>query len=142
MDIRSPYIIPKQASTSYQPNHVRAMRTIRFPFALASGAATITATLDAESYEVHEATSPHGQTLLVTPDDLNAIEAYLDAKPFVVTRSYEVAETTALDVMNGETASFIICHDRGEGEGEADGAHGSYVVGLVGGASLFRYYVR
>ena len=90
------------------------MRTIRFPFALASGAATVTATLDAESYEVHEATDPQGQTLLVTPDDLDHIEAYLDACPFVVTRSYEVTETHALDVMNGETAPFIICHDRGE----------------------------
>ena len=90
------------------------MRTIRFPFALASGAATVTATLDANSYEVQEATDPQGQTLLVTPDDLDAIEAYLDARPFVVTRSYEVAETHALDVMTGETARFTICHDRGE----------------------------
>ena len=90
------------------------MRTVRFPFALASGPATITATVDADSYEVHDATDHHGQALLVTPDDLDRIEAYLDARPFVLTRSYTVARTHALDVMTGETAPFIVCYDRGE----------------------------
>ncbi|MGI9175328.1 MAG: hypothetical protein ACR2GR_08420, partial [Rhodothermales bacterium] len=55
-----------------------------------------------------------GQTLLVTPDDLDAIEAFLDARPFVVTRAYEVTRTHALDVMTGETSDFIICHDQEE----------------------------
>ena len=90
------------------------MRTVRFPFPLAAGPATITATLDADSYEVQDATGPHGQALLVTPDDLDRIEAYLDGGPFVLTRSYAVVRTHVLDVMTGETAPFIVCHDRGE----------------------------
>ena len=90
------------------------MRTVRFPFALAAGPATVTATLDTDRYEVQDATGPHGQALLVTPDDLDRIEAYLDESPFVVTRSYTVARTSALDVMTGETAEFIVCHDGGE----------------------------
>ena len=71
------------------------------------GAATITATLDADRYEVLHAESTKGHCLTVTPDDL-------DESPFVVTRSYEVCETTVLDVMTGLAVRFTVCHDRGE----------------------------
>ena len=87
---------------------------IRFPFALAAGYATVTATLVSERYEIQAATGTDGQAVPVTPGDLDRIEAYLDACPFVVTRAYSVAQTHALDVMTGETAPFIVCHDQGQ----------------------------
>lgn len=94
------------------------MRTVSFPFQTEDARpVTVTARIADNAYEVEAAARDHSGALRACPvsaDDLEAIEAALDAAPlFKVRRTFSVVTVHALDVRTGETTAFTVYHEHG-----------------------------
>jgi hypothetical protein len=86
------------------------MQTLNLSLALSAGLALLTVDTDGATHTVTSCMTTQGEDLATRPEDLDRIEAAVEAALAAQPSTYPVVAVEALDVMTGENVWFTVEH--------------------------------